>query len=285
MKQAAAAAGAVSPRAGSRRRAARPGRRRSTAGGPSARRGVAPPRHRRSLFLSPVDRRVLGLLRLPARDERVPLVHALRPAAARRAGSGSPTTATCSARDPQVWPAVRNTLWMIAVAVPLQVLFAFGVALMLTRAQARRRRSSARSSTCPRSCRPSRRRSASSTCSTRPPGRSTRSSASSASRARSGSTTRAGRSRRSCCSALWGDRQHDGHLPGGRARRARGTSYESAELDGAGALQRLRWVTLPTISPVILFAVVIGVIQGLQYFTQAYVAASVAAGQASQAGR
>jgi len=59
--------------------------------------------------------------------------------------------------------------------------------------------------------------------------------------------------------------------------------YESAELDGAGPLQRLRWVTLPTISPVILFAVVLGVIQGLQYFTQAYVAAGVASGQASQA--
>ena len=60
--------------------------------------------------------------------------------------------------------------------------------------------------------------------------------------------------------------------------------YESAELDGAGPLQRLRWVTLPTISPVILFSVVIGVIAGLQYFTQAYVASNVAAGQASQAG-
>ena len=58
---------------------------------------------------------------------------------------------------------------------------------------------------------------------------------------------------------------------------------ESAELDGAGPLQRLRWVTLPTISPVILFSVILGVIQGLQYFTQAYVAAGVAAGQASQA--
>ena len=43
-------------------------------------------------------------------------------------------------------------------------------------------------------------------------------------------------------------------------------------------------MTLPTISPVILFAVVLGVIQGLQYFTQAYVAASIASGQASQAG-
>jgi multiple sugar transport system permease protein len=60
--------------------------------------------------------------------------------------------------------------------------------------------------------------------------------------------------------------------------------YESAELDGAGPLQRLRWVTFPTISPVILFAIVIGVIAGLQYFTQAYVAANVASGQASQAG-
>jgi multiple sugar transport system permease protein len=59
--------------------------------------------------------------------------------------------------------------------------------------------------------------------------------------------------------------------------------YESASLDGAGPLQRLRWVTLPTISPVILFAVILGVIQGLQYFTQAFVAAGVAAGQASQA--
>jgi multiple sugar transport system permease protein len=59
--------------------------------------------------------------------------------------------------------------------------------------------------------------------------------------------------------------------------------YESAEIDGANAWQRLRWVTLPSISPVILFAVVLGVIQALQYFTQAYVAANIASGQASQA--
>src|SRR5213076_946219 len=60
--------------------------------------------------------------------------------------------------------------------------------------------------------------------------------------------------------------------------------YESAELDGAGPLQRMRWVTLPTISPVILFSVVISVIAAMQYFTQAYVAANIASGQASQAG-
>ena len=37
--------------------------------------------------------------------------------------------------DPQVWPAVKNTLWFVAVSVPLSVLFAFGIALMLTRAR------------------------------------------------------------------------------------------------------------------------------------------------------
>jgi multiple sugar transport system permease protein len=59
--------------------------------------------------------------------------------------------------------------------------------------------------------------------------------------------------------------------------------YESAELDGAGAWQRMRWVTLPTISPVVLFAIVIGVIEGLQYFTQAYVASTIAGGSAANA--
>jgi len=53
---------------------------------------------------------------------------------------------------------------------------------------------------------------------------------------------------------------------------------ESAELDGAGPLRRFIHVTLPTISPVLLFAIVVGVIDALQYFTQAYVAASVAQG-------
>src|SRR3954453_443432 len=37
--------------------------------------------------------------------------------------------------DSQFVPAVKNTLWMIAVLVPLQVFFALGVALMLARAR------------------------------------------------------------------------------------------------------------------------------------------------------
>jgi multiple sugar transport system permease protein len=59
---------------------------------------------------------------------------------------------------------------------------------------------------------------------------------------------------------------------------------ESAELDGAGYWRRLRWVTLPSISPVILFAVLVGVIDGLQYFTQAYVAGSIAGAGTANAG-
>jgi ABC-type sugar transport system permease subunit len=37
--------------------------------------------------------------------------------------------------DQRIWPGVSNTLWLMAVAVPLNVLFAFGVALMLSRAR------------------------------------------------------------------------------------------------------------------------------------------------------
>ena len=60
--------------------------------------------------------------------------------------------------------------------------------------------------------------------------------------------------------------------------------YEAASLDGAGAWQQFRNVTLPSISPVVLFAAVTGVIATLQYFTQAAVAASVASGDAVTGG-
>ena len=50
--------------------------------------------------------------------------------------------------------------------------------------------------------------------------------------------------------------------------------YEAAELDGANAFQRGRYVTFPNIIPVLVFAVVTGVIAALQYFTEAAVASS-----------
>ena len=50
--------------------------------------------------------------------------------------------------------------------------------------------------------------------------------------------------------------------------------YEAASLDGAGDLAKAWNVTLPLISPVILFNVVISLIGSFQYFTQIYVMTS-----------
>lgn len=60
--------------------------------------------------------------------------------------------------------------------------------------------------------------------------------------------------------------------------------YEAAAIDGANAWQRFWHVTFPSLSPVLVFAAVTGVIQTLQYFTQAAVAASVASGTATTGG-
>ena len=183
--------------------------------------------------------------------------------------------------DPQVWTAVRNTLWIIAVAVPLQVLFAFGIALMLARA----RRGVGVFRTIfylPALA---------------PPVAATLGFVYILNPATGPVNTILGHL--GISGPLW-FQDPSWSKPSLVALGLWGVGntmiiflaavldvprqlYESAELDGAGLLQRLRWVTLPSISPVILFAVVLGVIQGLQYFTQAYVAANVAVGQASQA--
>src|SRR6266849_6099750 len=47
--------------------------------------------------------------------------------------------------------------------------------------------------------------------------------------------------------------------------------YESAALDGAGALRRFRHITLPLITPVILYDLIYGTILGFQIFTPAYI--------------
>ncbi|WP_055552808.1 carbohydrate ABC transporter permease [Streptomyces sp. NBRC 110028] len=54
--------------------------------------------------------------------------------------------------------------------------------------------------------------------------------------------------------------------------------YEAAELDGAGALHKFRYVTWPSITPIVMFAVVTGVVQTMQYYTQALVAGKLASG-------
>jgi multiple sugar transport system permease protein len=184
--------------------------------------------------------------------------------------------------DEQIWPAVRNTLWIIGVGVPLQVVFAIGIAIVLTRAKAGVGFF----------------RTVFYLPALAPPVAATLGFVYLLNPATGP------------VNIVLGKLGIEGPLWFNDPAWAKpslvllglwgvGTTmviflaavldvprhlYESAALDGAGPLKRFRWVTLPSISPVILFAVVLGVIQGLQYFTQAYVAYTVAAGQASQAG-
>jgi multiple sugar transport system permease protein len=184
--------------------------------------------------------------------------------------------------DRQIWGAVKNTLWLVAIMVPLKVLFAFGVALMLTRA--RRGIGFFRAIFYVPAL--------------APPVAATLGFVYLLNPATGPVNT--GLEKLGIEGPLWFN-SPEWSKPSLTLLAMWGVGTlmiiflaalldvprhlnESAQLDGAGAFQRLRWVTLPTISPVILFAVVLGVIQALQYFTQAYVAAAIAAGQASQAG-
>jgi multiple sugar transport system permease protein len=54
--------------------------------------------------------------------------------------------------------------------------------------------------------------------------------------------------------------------------------YEAADIEGATGWQKFWRVTLPMISPVIFFSLVIGVIYGFQLFTQAYVTSLAVSG-------
>jgi multiple sugar transport system permease protein len=46
--------------------------------------------------------------------------------------------------------------------------------------------------------------------------------------------------------------------------------YEAAHIDGANAFQRMRHITLPMLTPVIFFNLVMGIIGAFQYFTEVY---------------
>ena len=46
--------------------------------------------------------------------------------------------------------------------------------------------------------------------------------------------------------------------------------YEAARIDGAGPLRRFWMLTLPLLSPVILFNLVMGIIRSVQAFTEIY---------------
>jgi multiple sugar transport system permease protein len=184
--------------------------------------------------------------------------------------------------DPEVWTAVKNTLWLVVIAVPLQVAFAFGVALMLTRARAGAGVF----------------RTIFYLPALAPPVAATLGFVYLLNPATGPVNVLLEKvgiegplwfnspqwSKPSLALlGMWGIGNIMVIFLAAVLDVPRHL-HESAQLDGASAFQRLRLVTLPMISPVILFAVVLGVIQALQYFTQAYVAASIAAGQASQAG-
>jgi len=50
-----------------------------------------------------------------------------------------------------------------------------------------------------------------------------------------------------------------------------GELYEAADLDGVGGIHKLMRITIPLISPSLFFNLIIGIIEGFQVFTQAYV--------------
>ncbi|WP_052731780.1 carbohydrate ABC transporter permease [Devosia geojensis] len=56
--------------------------------------------------------------------------------------------------------------------------------------------------------------------------------------------------------------------------------YEAAEIDGAGRWQKFRNVTLPMITPVIFFNLVLGIINSFQAFTSAYIVSGGSGGPA-----
>ena len=184
--------------------------------------------------------------------------------------------------DQQIWPAVKNTLWLVVIMVPLKVMFAFGVALMLTRA--RRGIGFFRAVFYLPALAPPVAATLGFVYLLNP--------ATGPVNAVLGVVGIEGplwfndpswSKPALTLLLLWGVGNTMIIFLAALVDVPRHL-YESAQLDGAGPLQRLRWVTLPSISPVILFAVVIGTIEALQLFTQAYVAAAIAAGSASSAG-
>jgi multiple sugar transport system permease protein len=185
-------------------------------------------------------------------------------------------------RDKQIWPAIYNTMWLVVIMVPLKVMFAFGVALMLTRA--RQGIGVFRTIFYLPALVPPVAAALGFVYILNP-----------ATGPVNGALRMVGIDGPLWFNSptwskpaltlllLWGVGNTMIIFLAALVDVPR-SLYESASLDGAGPWQRMRWVTLPAISPVILFAAIIGVIEALQLFDQAYVGATIAAGSASSAG-
>ena len=60
--------------------------------------------------------------------------------------------------------------------------------------------------------------------------------------------------------------------------------YEAAELDGAGRVGKFFHITIPSISHVVLYQIILAIINGFQYFTQVYVVLTAQGGSYVQSG-
>lgn len=61
-----------------------------------------------------------------------------------------------------------------------------------------------------------------------------------------------------------------------------GELYEAAEMDGASRIKRFFSITIPGISHVLLYQIILAIINGFQYFTQVYVVITAQAGNLMQ---
>ena len=50
--------------------------------------------------------------------------------------------------------------------------------------------------------------------------------------------------------------------------------YEAAKVDGAGYWKRMRFITIPLMTPTLFFNLIMGMINGFQVFSQAYITVS-----------
>ena len=176
--------------------------------------------------------------------------------------------------DPRYWRSVTTTLMYVVVAVPLKLALALGVALLLKSHETRHgllpvrvlRALAARRVACPSP-------SSGGRCSTTAAPCDNLGSAPAA-----GSTTRLGAAGRRPADGV-AVRRADGHLPG-RAEADPAELYEAAAVDGAGQWRQFRSVTLPMLSPVIFFNLVLETIHAFQVFTQAFVVSGGTGGPA-----
>ena len=222
------------------------------------------------LLMSPWIVGFLVFLRLSDARHALLLVHPLRPAHPAGVGRASNYRFMFTS-DPHFWQSLRNTLWIIAGAASrCRSSSPSAPRWSSTAAEARRRHLP--DDLLPPVDGPGRlpRPWGSCSCSTRRPDR-PRPARLCTSRSPCGSRTRSGPSRAWCCWAC-GRSATRWSSSSPACWTCRAQLYEAADIEGASAWQRFRYVTLPMISPVIFFAIVTGVIYGFQYFTEAFVA-------------